>query len=111
MKSCLTTWEAQKLSTWLHDVADGIVAPVRDGSDEGAPLAFTEPNLALSLEQRSNGRLRVRVHFSLEALPPWFIGANRPGLFEHFLVFDLGGHDLATAAAECDNDCASFPVR
>jgi hypothetical protein len=71
---------------------------------------FTEPNLALSLDQRTNGHLRIRVHLSLEALPPSLLGDNRAELYEHLLVFDVS-RDTVAAAEEWDNDCAPFPVR
>ncbi len=92
-------------------MADGTVAPAADWTSGDGLLAFTEPNLALSLEQRANGRLRIRVHFSLEALPPWLNGANRPGLHEHLLVLDVSSDELETAAAQWDNEHASFPIR
>ena len=63
------------------------------------------------MEHRSNGRLRIRVHFSLEALPPWLIGANQPDLHEHVVMLDVSSDALATAATEWDNDCAPFPIR
>lgn len=108
---CLTTWEARTLGTWLHEAADGSVAPVPDWTSGDGLLAFTEPNLALSLEQRAGGRLRIRVHFSLEALPPWLKGANRLDLYEQFLVLDVSSEELETAAAQWDNEHASFPIR
>lgn len=108
---CLTTWETRELGSWLRGVANGIVAPAPDWSEGKGLLVFTEPNLALSLEQRTNGRLRIRIHLSLEALPPWVTGANKPDLFEHLLVLDISSDDLATAAEEWDNDCAPFPIR
>jgi hypothetical protein len=108
---CLTTWEAQELAAWLHGVVDGSVPSTADWAEETGLLHFTEPNLAFSLEQRTNGRARLRVHLSLEASPPWLHGSDRPDLFEYFLVVDLSTEDLAAAAEEWDNDCKPFPVR
>lgn len=108
---CLTTWEVRKLAAWLRDVAGGRVVPTADWSEEGEGLLyFTEPNMAFSLEERSEERTRVRVHFSL-ALPPWLRERNQLKLFEYFLVLDLRPEDLTTAAEEWDNDCEPFPER
>jgi hypothetical protein len=69
---CLTTWEARALGRWLRDVLAGTVAPSPfDGGGDEQLLVFTEPNLALSLGDRTAKRVRLRVHLSLESLPPW----------------------------------------
>jgi len=68
----LTTWEARALGRWLRDVLAGTVAPSPfDGGGDEQLLVFTEPNLALSLGDRTAKRVRLRVHLSLESLPPW----------------------------------------
>jgi hypothetical protein len=108
---CLTTWQARKFGAWLHAVVDGSVPPVADWSVEAGLLHFTEPNLALSLEERTEERVRLRIHLSLEASPPWLQEPDRPALFDYFLVIDLSIEDLAAAAEEWDNDCKPFPVR
>jgi hypothetical protein len=70
---CLTTWEAWSLSAWLHCVATG------DGAAEHPPIAFTEPNLAFSLDDLRADRIRLRACFSHEALPPWYRATTMGG--------------------------------
>jgi len=109
---CLTTWESEKLGTWLTNVAAGTVSPVPFGTEQrGELLVFTEPNLAFGLEAREDDRLRIRVHFSLEALPPWLQVANRPDLFEYFVVVDAPTVELARAAEDWALNLLSFPRR
>src|SRR6185369_1127417 len=68
---CLTTWDARELGSWLREVAAGTVppSPVAGGESEEL-LYFLEPNVAFSMEERTADRVRIRVHFSLESLPP-----------------------------------------
>lgn len=87
------------------------MAPTTNWSEEEGLLYFTEPIVAFSLEERIEGRTRVRVHFSLEALPPWLREANRPKSFEYFLMLDLRSEDLTAAAEKWNNDCEPFPER
>lgn len=77
---CMTTWEAAELGRWLKAVADGAVqpSPFGKGQDEQL-LVFTEPNVAFSLQERVADRVRVRIHFSLEALPPCRPGSAASG--------------------------------
>jgi hypothetical protein len=78
------------------------VSPSPFGTDEPQQLlVFTEPDIAFSLEQRRADRVRVRVHFSLEALPPWLHGANQPDRSVPWLAgaAELSPAD-ATAVAE-----------
>ncbi len=109
---CLTTWEAEQLGSWLGDVAAGTVPPVEFGTlQPGELLVFTEPNLAFGLEARVADRLRIRAHFSLEALPPWLQGANRPDVFEHFISLDVSAAQLAQAAEDWTLNLTKFPRR
>ena len=93
---CLTTWEAEALGTWLADVAAGTVPRSPFGTGEPDQLLmFTEPNIAFSVERRIGDRVLVRAHFSLEALPPWFQGKDRPDIFEYFVLLDAASAELS----------------
>jgi hypothetical protein len=110
---CLTTWEAPRVSRWLRAVVDGTVHEIGLWTDETPFIEphftfFNEPNVALSLERRTGERARIRVHFSLEALPP---DSERLGMFQYFLVLDLSLDDVTAAADQWDADCEPFPVR
>lgn len=109
---CLTTWEAAELGRWLNSVADGSVqpSPFGPGQDEQL-LVFTEPNVAFSLQERIANRVRVRVHFSLEALPPWLQGARQPDMFDYFVVLDVSEAELRQAAGDWTLNLGQFPPR
>ncbi len=108
----LTTWEAAELGEWLRKVADGSVKPSPFGT-EGAEqfLCFTEPNLAFGLEGRVADQVWLRVHFSLEALPPWLSGAEQSGIFDFFVVFDVPAAQVGIAADDWAVAHSRFPQR
>ncbi|GAB95001.1 hypothetical protein BJY21_001717 [Kineosphaera limosa] len=116
----LTTFEARQLTVWLRDVIDGRVdpAPVIGGSDDEADAGrlrtFLEPSLAFSLAARDGQRVRLRVHLSLEALPPWHQdpdGPDRPRFFEYAVELDTTIAALAEAATTWETEITNFPVR
>lgn len=112
---CLTTWEARELGSWLQGVLAESVQPAAYGGemDENL-LVFTEPNLAFSLASRDDGSATIRVHFSLESLPPWLRGntdAERPDIFDFFVEVQLARSALAEAAASWGREILAFPVR
>ena len=110
---CLTTWEASAIGQWMRDVIAGVAHPAPfNVTDPATPLLmFTEPNLAFSLASRNNERVQLRVHLSLEALPPWLRHAHAPDIFEFFVVLDVSAQDLAGASTEWEENCAVFPER
>jgi hypothetical protein len=108
----LTTWEARALGTWLQGAAAGTVPVSPTGTGEPEQLlVFTEPNLAFSLESRIGDQVRVRAHFSLEALPPWLRSQHQPDIFEYVVLVDLSASDLAGAARTWTRDLAKYPER
>jgi hypothetical protein len=110
---CLTTWDAQELGGWLRDVAAGTVppSPLVDGEPEGV-LEFLEPNLAFSVEERTADRGRIRIHFSLESLPPWLQNrAVRPSLLQYFVRLEVSAEDLIRAAESWMLELAEFSER
>lgn len=109
---CMTTWEAAELGRWLNAVADGSVQPSPFGTGQDEQLrVFTEPVVAFSLQERIEERVRIRVHFSLEALPPWLRGAGRPDIFDFFVVLDLPAAELRQAADDWTLNLRQFPPR
>lgn len=110
---CLTTWQARELGSWLREAAAGTVPPSRvAGGEPGELLEFLEPDIAFSMQGRADGRVRIRVYFSLEALPPWLQGtAEEPGLFEYFVRLDVSADELTRAAESWLLDLAEFPPR
>jgi hypothetical protein len=108
----LTTWEAAKLGQWLREVADGSLKPLPFGTGEADELLwFTEPNLAFGLEERIADQVLLRVHFSLEALPPWLSGAEQPDIFDFFVVLDVPAAQVDIAAADWAVALGRFPQR
>src|SRR6266566_5154102 len=69
---CLTTWEARRLSAWLHGAA-------RDGTAGRRDIAFSEPSLSFSLVGRRAGRIRLRVRFSQDGRPAAACPPGRSG--------------------------------
>ena len=100
---------ARALSAWLRGVSSGHVPVVGWTGDEEVLKAFIEPNLAFSLASREAGNLRLRVHLSLESLPPWLRG--QVDLYEYFIELDVTLADLAAAIASWDAKLAEFPQR
>lgn len=108
---CLTTWEGARLLEWLRQVVDGTVLPSPSPSDDIGSESFTEPTLAFSLAGRGRGRLQLRVHLALEALPPWADRYDADDIARSVLVLDMSEAELATAADEWASDLAVFPGR
>ena len=81
-----------------------------DREDPGL-VAFTEPNLAFSVAACSGERTRLRVRFSLEALPAWLGGDDAPEHGEFFIDLDLETAALAVAAEAWEAALAAFPAR
>jgi hypothetical protein len=101
---CLTTWEAQALSAWLHRAAGSDAAIDRQ-------IAFTEPNLAFISERRA-GHERLQVCFCAEALPPWASHQHDgPQTGEYVLTLDISHEDLAHAARAWDRENEQFTER
>ena len=58
------------------------------------------------------GRVRVRVHFGIEALPPWLQGGQEePAPFDYFVRLDVSAQELAQAAVSWMLELAEFPER
>ena len=107
--ACLTTWEARELCSWLRGVVAGVVKPTR--FDEEVLKVFTEPSVAFSLAARDDTRATIRVHFSLEARPPWLPEVDPGGLFEFFIEVSAALADFAVAVDEWERELVAFPVR
>jgi len=77
----------------------------------GGDARCGEPNLAFSLESRTGDQVRVRAHFSLEALPPWLQDERQPDVFGYFVPIDLSAAALVDAADSWTRDLAEYPER
>lgn len=107
---CLTTWEARSLADWLRAVVAGNVEPTEfNGHGEETLEVFTEPNVALSLAARSGESAVVRVHFSLESMPPWL--GQDADLFDFFVGLDVPLGTLSAAVDDWERELSSFPAR
>jgi hypothetical protein len=96
---------------WLRAVPTASQqSPVVDGEPEEL-LEFLEPDIAFSVEERTADRVRIRVHFSLEARPPWLQGAEEPGLYEYFVRLDVSAEELTHAAESWMLGLTEFPER
>jgi hypothetical protein len=108
----LTTWEAAGLGQWLHEAADGSVKPSPFVTEEAEQLlCFTEPNLAFGLEERAGDHVRIGVHFSAEALPPWLSGAEQADIFDFVVELEVPAAQVDIAAADWAAALSRFPQR
>jgi hypothetical protein len=55
--------------------------------------------------------VRLRVHFSLEALPPWLSGAEQPDVFDFFVELEVPTAQVEIAAADWAAALSRFPQR
>ncbi|TXS48268.1 hypothetical protein [Streptomyces sp. t39] len=104
--------EAHQVTAWLRGAADGSVAVT--GPDDGwmsPDTWFTEPVLAFSLAERTHDTLLVRVHLSLEALPPWHQGDDRPDIYQYGVDVRVRPGDLRAAAEAWADALDAFPAR
>ena len=113
---CLTTWEAREIGSWLASVIAGDVKPfVFEGGEDERLLMFTEPVVAFGLASRGDGVVTIRVHFSLEAQPPWARDCRDEDddvdFFADFVEIELGIDAVVQAATAWDEELAEFPVR
>ncbi len=114
--ACLTTWDCKSLADWLDAVATGAVAPVEfdptpDWWDDPRMRSFDEPVVAFSLASCDAVSAAVRVHLSLEALPPWLRAYEDVDIFEFFVVVEVGLRVWADAAKALRQDIEAFPPR
>jgi hypothetical protein len=105
---CLTTWEARQLATWLRAAACGDVAPSPTPPDEDdhGLQAFTEPNVAVSVATVAPDQVGLRLHLSLESVPP-----GHPQGEPFHLVLQIAPGDLQQAADAWERDLEPFPER
>lgn len=107
--AALLATEAAQIPSWLRNVRSEPASapePDPDDWDEAAMLTFLEPVIAFSLASHHGDHSVVRVHFTLEGLPPW----DDEETFHHFVVpLQLDHAQCRAAAAHWEHD--SFPSR
>ena len=108
---CLTTWEARELGDRLREVAAGTEPPFRGYREPQGWLIFTEPNLGFTLADRTAGRVRITVAFTLEVAPPWFLGGQPHAPSSGLVHLDVSAEEVAQAAESWMRDLAEFPER
>jgi len=104
---CLTTWEARELGEWLREVAAAQEQPFRGIHEPRGWLYFTEPNLGLTLEERTVCRVWMRFDFNAEAQPPWTQGGPDGCL----VSLDVSVGEVAEAAESWMQNLSEFPAR
>ena len=108
---CLTTWEARELGDRLREVAAGTEPPFRGYREPQGWLIFTEPNLGFTLADRTAGRVRITVAFTLEVAPPWFLGGQPHAPSSGLVHLDVSAEEVAQAAESWMRDLAELPER
>ncbi|PWC07162.1 hypothetical protein [Mycetocola zhujimingii] len=107
--------EAIEIAEWLERVANRLEAPaaLRGTGSVDPSLAFTEPNLAFSVQSYGEDIVVVRVHFSLEALPSDQRGPAANHRTEHTMSvgLEIPLSDAARAAAVWREELALLPSR
>ncbi|MBG6215042.1 hypothetical protein RCH23_003005 [Cryobacterium sp. CAN_C3] len=107
--------QAMEIAGWFERVATRLEALMEVGENGGiAPsLAFTEPNLGFSVQSYGEDTVVVRVHLSLEALPPDRRDPEADHITEHtfWIEIETTLTDAASAAATWRTELAAFPGR
>jgi hypothetical protein len=70
-----------------------------------------EPVLALSLADRDDSVVVIRVHLSLEAAPPWQRGDGGADIYQYFVEVRMEAATVLDAADQRDLAMDSFPAR
>ncbi|WP_217143082.1 hypothetical protein [Streptomyces sp. AC627_RSS907] len=110
---CLLTDEARQVAVWLRAVAAGTVAvtgPDPDGT-LSPDLSFIEPVLAFGLAGRTGSGAVLRVHLSLEAMPPWRQDDDEADAHQYVVEVETAAAALLHAADQWDLELAPFPSR
>ena len=79
--------------------------------DDRPSWTFLEPSLAFSVGSYENQGVRLRVHLSHLAAPPWQDFDERLNTWAFFVELDLDRSELVRAAAEWSNEADAFPRR
>ena len=108
---CLDIWEARELGDWLRGVAAGTEPPFRGIREPGGGWFSPSPNLSFRLEERTVGRVRIRVEFTGEVTPPWFGGGPVRAPNSYLVDLDASAEEMAQAAESWVHDLAEFPER
>ncbi|HEX3394174.1 MAG TPA: hypothetical protein VHS52_06570 [Acidimicrobiales bacterium] len=98
--SCLTTWEASRLASWLTSF---VVAGDR------VPAAVTAPNLTVSARPATASTISLVACFELEQRPPWLVSVGGDGAL--CVELEVSTADVVVAAAALRTELASFPQR
>jgi hypothetical protein len=105
----LSARECAGLGAWLTQVTKAAV-PVTD-PDEYPSLTFLEPSLAFSVASYEDQCVRLRVHLSHLAAPPWQDIDDKLNTWAFFVELDLDRSELARAREEWSNEADAFPRR
>lgn len=104
--------EAQSISAWLREVADGRGVPmqVNDDGELWPTLQMIEPNIGLGLVDCTSTSATIRFFLWLESAPPSTVERDEVDM-EYFLDITTDLETLKLAAAEWEAQLAQFPYR
>jgi hypothetical protein len=103
---CLTTWDVERLITWLEAQAQA--------SPTESDIYFLEANLGFEICKVSGSVLTLRVHFILERGAFWkpVNGKRyRRSTWKSFVDLEISREDMQTAADAWRADLRTFPLR
>lgn len=108
----ITALEATWIAPWLREARQLVATPVpapesRDWPEEGM-LTFVERVIAFSVARNDGRTVVLRLHLSIEALPPW---QSHPYIHGYFILFSMNAQDLAVAADQWESETGAFPMR
>jgi hypothetical protein len=107
--SALSARESPGLRAWLTQVLEATV-PVTE-PDDNPSLTFVEPSLAFSVASYQDQGVKLRVHLSHLAAPPWHDFDQKLNTWAFFVELDLDRSELERAAQEWSNEADAFPRR
>jgi hypothetical protein len=107
--AALSARECPSLGAWLIQVTEAGV-PVTEPDDDPS-LTFLEPSLAFSVGSYEDQGVRLRVHLSHLAAPPWQDIDDKLNTWAFFIELDLDRSELVRAAEEWSNEADAYPRR
>lgn len=81
------------------------------GPDDDPSLTFVEPSLAFSVASYGDQSIRLRVHLTHLAAPPWQVIDDKLNTWTYFVELDVDRSEIVRAAEDWSSETIAFPRR